>query len=391
MLFYANFEDLDLSQLDSYLREKIVSLHFGNEKFYEAIKQENLSILKEYLELGYPLSWKEALKLFTPDEAIALNGFIPPDIPNNSDCTDDMGICFDNHHRDFDNIFYRGKIIDFNHEMVELLASYFFKNKKFRAFNFFYLATAKDKELAKQYIENKLKNSSEYPLEFNGLLFNPDSEFFDFFMDFKKEINLKKLVYIFEKPQYSNIKNNVNEIAFKKAFDVFIDELIDEKLNTPKVKNVAKYSKTHAVNEIFSSVWAPENLKNHIYSKYEKITGVDSSFTPVALAWSEVVRIDVYFELEWEGMPKSFKDKYPRKEILSSGNEMRKKNFLERETKKFKEVFDKFCQTYDLDFVAEQSKALGIPAEYYPEIYSKTNLEKIIPSKSTEQASEIKI
>ena len=376
MLIYANFEHLDLNQLNSSIKEKILSLHNSNEELYKAIEQEDLSVTKHYLDLGFPINWKNALELFSPDEQIILDNFIPPAIPNSSDCTDDMGICFNNYYTNFELSLYHKKLTSVNYDMVELIASYFFKNKDFKYFNFFYFSTAKNKKLVQQYIQIKLKNSINYPSEFNGLLCNPDPHFFDLFVELKKDIEVKSIGYIFKKYQYDYLKPN--EISYKKAFDIYLDEIINEKISSHSVQNLSKYTINDAINETFYSIYVPENLKEHIFSKYEELTGVDKHFTPVALAWYGIVKLDIYFEIEWESMSQDFKNKYPKQRTLSKGNLQRKKTFLDRENKQFRKVFDNFCEKYDLKYVVMQAKKLGIPTEYYSEVYQKVKLERIL-------------
>lgn len=388
-IFYANFDELDLNNLDSVLRDKLLFLHGNNELFYKSVNQEDIEKLKEQLNAGFPISWKEVLKQFSDEDKEVLNNFIAPSIPNDTDlCTDDLGICFDNNFGNFGNVFLKKEKIDFNRKIIELLASFYFqrgilKSDGFDSFKFLYFATAIDKGLAQKYIENVLDKTDFYFNYFNGLLFNKDDYFFDLFIDLKKEKSLKDLSYIFGRPMHRYLP--LNEKSYKKALDVYIDEVIDSKMKSWFTKNVPSYTNLHAINELFKDIYVTDGCKDYVYKKYEKFTGINSLFAQVAISYSEIKRLDIFFELEWEKMPEHFKEKYPKKKILSKGNESRKRNFLERCEKDFKKVFDEFCEVNDWQTVAEQCQSVGIPQKYYPEIYYKNKLENVLNDKENSE------
>jgi hypothetical protein len=219
-------------------------------------------------------------------------------------------------------------------------------------------------------------------------LFNIDNTFFDIFVELKQDKKLKSLLDIFRRPSYSYLV--LNEAVYKHAFDLYIDEIIEQTMQRKDVKNVPTYTRTHAVNEVFRRVYVNDNIKGCIYNKYQSLTGVKNLFTPVAIAYSEIVAIDVFFELEWERMNDGFKKKYPKEKTISKGNKIRRKNFLERYEKEFKKVFDNFCQSHNWHYAAEQSQLLGIPKKYCPELYYKYKLENLLtPKDSNETVQKI--
>ena len=376
MLIYANFEQLDLDNLDTQLREKLLSLHCNNELIYKSIYSQDIEKVKELSALGFPINWKTALTKFHPDEKFILENFNAPPNSNSSDCTDDLSISFDNEYRCFNSAFYNNKYMEFNSELVDVLASFYFQRDEFYGFKFFYFTTSRDKKLTKAYIKDILDKTDVYPDFFNGLLFNIDSNLFEIFVELKKIKELKNLLNIFRHPPYRYLV--LNENSYIKAFDLYIDEIIGQKLDRKYIKNVVNYNRKAAINEVFNWIYIPKKLNSYIYEKYESLTGVERLFTPVAVAYSEITRLDFFFDIEWELMADSFKQKYPKQKDLSKGNKIRKRNFLERAEKDFKEVFDSFCKSHNCQYVFEQSELLGIPRKYYPELYQKYKLENML-------------
>jgi hypothetical protein len=162
MLIYADFDQLNLDQLDTHIREKILLLHSNNELIYKSIYAQDIEKVRELLTQGFPMDWKTALKQFNADEQFVLETFNAPENPNSSDCTDDLGICFDGRYRGFESVFYKKNHLEFSRELVDILAHFYFQRDGFTEFKFFYFATAQDKELTRSYIKKTLENS-DYP------------------------------------------------------------------------------------------------------------------------------------------------------------------------------------------------------------------------------------
>lgn len=107
-------------------------------------------------ELGFPINWKTALTKFNTDEQFILKNFNAPPDTDSSDCTDDLGISFDNKYRYFDSAFYNNNYTQFNSELIDVLASFYFQRDEFYDFKFFYFNNSKDKILTKNYIRDIL-------------------------------------------------------------------------------------------------------------------------------------------------------------------------------------------------------------------------------------------